>query len=416
MSQPADLRIHIRLHSQYRALDLSGGLPNHIIFGFCRRWKEDLDPRTIILDTSGSILDVPYAIANGLLEIEGAAETQDAVRAFSAEPGPRRYFAIPPVKRVKCRGNRNEDFEVFSYEVEVGNEMAGLLKLGTKYDIRIADKGLGIRWWRYLDAGEVLPEIGIPATGETEATKLICMNKPWGHAMFTVVESVQFPPKLDVRLRLRSRPEPSESGKDDISQGRAYILEASITNTSPSRALCIQSRGHQRFLNPWGLIQPISDIAHWPRLLSTAEIPRFSLKISSINGETTTVVYRHKPPICAGLLAGGRNIDRRPIRSQFTTLFPGEPVVMEVDLGAFMHQLVDNLGWKDGMYKTEIDDSQGSWWCWGSVDEVFRDAELGQKEKIPQDLYDLQRVPVRFTSEDEVVVEIVDGQVVGEVE
>ena len=64
------LRIHTQIQSRYRVLDASGQLPFSIVFGHCRRSRLDTDPRTLLLETAGSVLDVPYALAQGLLTIK----------------------------------------------------------------------------------------------------------------------------------------------------------------------------------------------------------------------------------------------------------------------------------------------------------------------------------------------------------
>ena len=59
--------LHTQIHSRYQVFDASGRLPFSIVFGLCRRSPADTDSRPLLLETAGSVLDVPYALAHGLL-------------------------------------------------------------------------------------------------------------------------------------------------------------------------------------------------------------------------------------------------------------------------------------------------------------------------------------------------------------
>jgi hypothetical protein len=61
------LRIQTRLRSRYMVFDASGRLPFDIVFGLRRR--SDSDPCDISFQTTKSLLDVPYALANSLLSL-----------------------------------------------------------------------------------------------------------------------------------------------------------------------------------------------------------------------------------------------------------------------------------------------------------------------------------------------------------
>jgi hypothetical protein len=61
------LRIQTQLKSRYTVFDASGQLPFDIVFGLRR--KSESDPRDISFQTTHSFLDVPYALAKGLLRI-----------------------------------------------------------------------------------------------------------------------------------------------------------------------------------------------------------------------------------------------------------------------------------------------------------------------------------------------------------
>jgi hypothetical protein len=61
------LRIQTQFKSRYPVFDASGKLPFDLVFGLRR--KTDSDPRDIYFQTTHSFLDVPYALAKGLLRI-----------------------------------------------------------------------------------------------------------------------------------------------------------------------------------------------------------------------------------------------------------------------------------------------------------------------------------------------------------
>lgn len=63
------LRVHVTLHSQYQVFDASGGLPFSFVFGLCQHSSADSDPMPLTLNTRNSVFDVPWALANGLLEL-----------------------------------------------------------------------------------------------------------------------------------------------------------------------------------------------------------------------------------------------------------------------------------------------------------------------------------------------------------
>lgn len=61
------LRVMTRLQSRFNVFDASGRLPFDIVFGLRRR--SDSDPRDVCFRTTNSFLDVPYALANGILSL-----------------------------------------------------------------------------------------------------------------------------------------------------------------------------------------------------------------------------------------------------------------------------------------------------------------------------------------------------------
>ena len=64
-----ELHIHTQTHSRYQVFDASGQLPFNIVFGLCRRSPGDTDLRPLLIEIAGSVLDVPFALAHGLLTL-----------------------------------------------------------------------------------------------------------------------------------------------------------------------------------------------------------------------------------------------------------------------------------------------------------------------------------------------------------
>jgi hypothetical protein len=80
------LRIHTHVHSRYQVLDASGQLPFSVVCGLCRRSLADTNLRPLCLGIGGSVLDIPYALAHGLLALHqrDPEDTQQWVEVISA--------------------------------------------------------------------------------------------------------------------------------------------------------------------------------------------------------------------------------------------------------------------------------------------------------------------------------------------
>ena len=148
MAQIDQLKVHTKINSRYTIFDQSGSLPFSVVFGLCRRSSEDTNPRSSILDTSGSVFNVQYALANRLLQLfEGDGEELEIdLSSFNAEPGPHHYISLPPPNARP--GYWTTHCESFLYKIDVESDLARLLKPNTKYSIRLATKALAVQWWR----------------------------------------------------------------------------------------------------------------------------------------------------------------------------------------------------------------------------------------------------------------------------
>lgn len=414
------LKVYIKINSRYQIFDQSGNLPFSIVFGLCRHSPQDTNTRSLVLDTSASVFDVPYALANGLLKLfEGQEETEVDLSSFHAEAGPHQWIALPPP--VRRAVHWDQDFEIFLNEIDSRSDLARLLKPNTKYTIRFASTDLGVQWWSYSDSKEIPPGVTLSSESVSEAAKLVNSKESAGKAAFTTRDALPSPPDLDIHLKLRPQSPLPTTTDDDGSRESACTLEVSITNTNAENPVLIQSTGHQHFLVPWGPFQPVQTTDDRERLTSTRSASRSDLAkqnfiIRSKSDDTNTLVHRTTSPVCGGLM--NAKTDRRPTRSNFTALLPGKPLLQTFDLADL---LIANSKLPDGEYVIELE-PLGAWWCWGSMDKIFNDGgevekrmegEKG-KEKIPAEAYKGLRPPVRLRSENTVVVTIIDGRIVCE--
>ncbi|TIA39769.1 hypothetical protein D6C78_03054 [Aureobasidium pullulans] len=196
------LMIHTLIQSRYSIFDACGELPFSIIFGLCRNSTDDIDPRALVVDISGSALDVPYALANELLKSHGINTLRSDKQRLkdaniSTSPSRTRFITLPsPVGRTK---HYKECFTIFEYRIDADSELASLLQPGKEYSIKLASKDLGIKWWTYVDDPQAsLSEEQISQS--SEPAKLLNSKPSAGHATFTVVDSVPWPPEVSTRM------------------------------------------------------------------------------------------------------------------------------------------------------------------------------------------------------------------------
>ncbi|KAI0512895.1 hypothetical protein F5B22DRAFT_637486 [Xylaria bambusicola] len=418
-----DIRIQIVIHNRYLVFDASGELPFSIVYGLCRRSKDDLDARDIILHTAKSALDVPYAIANGLLTLHEKDDASGEMRsieldllderkgATDSEEGA--YLTLSsPMTRTK---HWKEDMTVYQYPIDSKSELGSLLKPGRAYTIRLASSDLGVKWWRYSDNRN--PTNKADLTQASETARLVRSKSSGGKASFKVVSSLTFPPAIEMHMRLcptdknaREEEGSSNSNSNSGDTSTTATLEVSVCNTHPSRPISVQTRGTQRFLMPWGPMQPESEdddsqvrIIDGATARITADIettvraPIASLQIVDI-GTDTVVRAARKPGPCRGLTIAGA--DPRPRLNTLLTLRPGETLIRRVDI----RNLVKGL--PDGAYRVEMR-PRGVWWCFGDKDEIADE----DREKVARGLYKTAIPPLVLRTEDVVSVKIRDGNI-----
>ncbi|KAL8754668.1 MAG: hypothetical protein Q9184_005036 [Pyrenodesmia sp. 2 TL-2023] len=387
-----ELRIHTQVHSRYQVFDASGQLPFSIVFGLCRRSPADTDPGPLLLEVAGSALDVPYALAHGLLTLH-EQDPKDAKQ--SIEVSVSRLNKIVTTKEAECLSlpspvNRTEHwrdaFTVYQCPIDVNGEMASILEPGKKYIVRLAGNDLGVKRWAYGDRKDLISDDGRPSH-DAGAVSLVNSKPTAGKATFKVLKNLPWPPRVETRMRLPASPPSSDSA----------LLEISVLNTD-SNSVTVQTRGHQCFLIPWGPFQPELDASDDRMRIIHAtphKPPTSSLQI--IDSATGEVVRRNEPRGICRLTDS--TADHRPMVEDLVTLRPGEPVVRKFDIGA----LVDGLG--DGQYKIQMRSKGCRWWH----------GEVGKQEcedgRVPVHLGRGTIPPLMLESQDEVELRIRDGKV-----
>jgi hypothetical protein len=424
------IRVQTQLKSRYPVFDASGHLPCDIVFGLRR--KSDSDPRDISFQKPHSILDVSYALAKGLLEIHelrrppppGAnrpeehvevdlSALRDAIDDDDGEPAATEFLTLPSrSNRTAKRGQLG--VTEYRYRIEAGSALAACLEVGRKYSIGIAERDLGVHSW--IDSSNHTPPSDT-ATATTTAqtspaestddnniteTCNLRSNSHGGFAVFTVVKNLTWPPTLETRMHLLFLPDPSNPNPERPSSDQA-TLQITVTNPHPTTTtISLQTRGHQRFLGPWGPFQPESDDGLYPGRRPTilASPPEATANFQITNLATGAVVRDYpKPGACAGARTGKRP-DLRPRVEDFVVLEPGVVHSREIGLGG----LVRGLG--DGRYVVRLK-PKGCWWCFGEVGVSDPDG------KVPRRVYGAKyQTPVVLRSDDEVEFVLRNGMIV----
>ncbi|KAL8668889.1 MAG: hypothetical protein Q9168_006498 [Polycauliona sp. 1 TL-2023] len=394
----AELRVHTQIHSRYQVFDAAGGLPFGIVFSLCRRSPADTDPRPLLLNIAGSVLDVPYALAHGLLTInrlEDNAKDDEhptnldlsrLTKTLATEP---RYLSLPsPVNRVE---HWRDSFTVYRCPIGVDGELASILEPGRKYRIKLASSDLGIRRWAYSDQQQLASDDETPNHG-VEAVILVSSKPSAGNATFTVVKSLPWPPRIETTMRLCKSA--SNHDLDTTETESNTALEVSVTNTGPD-SVTVQTRGHQRFLVPWGPFQPEPD-ANDDRVRILDSQPHIS-DLQVIDAASEGVIRKkEKDGVCS---LKGSQTDRRPKVEHVVVLKPRVPLVKRFDVKDILNGLAD------GQYKIRLQPRGCRWWH----------GEIGEEEcedgRIPEKSGDVTIPPLMLESRDTVELRVKDQQV-----
>ncbi|KAL8888774.1 MAG: hypothetical protein Q9215_003837 [Flavoplaca cf. flavocitrina] len=336
------LRIHTQLNSRYQVFDASGELPFSVVFGLCRRSPADTDPRPVLLDIAGSVLDVPYALAHGLLTIheydsknakQSIGVDLTCLKEIIAVEG--KYLSLPsPINRTKLW---RDAFTIYCSPIDVNSTLTSFLKEGKRYRIKMTGTDLGIRRWAYSSRQE-LADYNHPPTYNSKSVRIVNSKPSAGNATFTVVKSLPWPPRVETTISLcKSSPSLNPTTIDaDLDPRRDTALEISVTNTGPA-SVTVQTRGKQRFLVPWGPFQPESDADDSCVRIISSKSGTASLQV--INCVTGDVVRGNDNRGKCSLTDS--HIDSRPKLENSVVLRPGDPLVRRFDIRALLDGLTD---------------------------------------------------------------------------
>ncbi|KAI0182667.1 hypothetical protein EV127DRAFT_487870 [Xylaria flabelliformis] len=395
------LRIHTAINSRYGVFDASGQLPFSIVFGLCRRSPADTDPRSIILQTKHSALDVSYAIAHGLLtlyrqyegnEPDREVDLLDQLKSFDGDSENEAYLTLhSPINRTE---HWRDAFTIYQYRIDPKSGLASMLESGKKYTIKLTSEDLGVKWWSYSDAAQSLNNTK-STTQTSETGKLINSKPSAGKASFLVTSALLYPPETQMNMKL-VRDDENISSID----GGAVVLEITMTNTG-SQLINVQTRGRQRFLVPWGPFQPEEETEDTrPRIIdSISPKPNSNLRI--IDAATGDAIREPKKPGPCGGVYDPKTADLRPKLESLVTLVPSQSFVRRVDIG----KLLDGL--PDGKY-CALMEPRGVWWCFGSRDEISDEGN----DRIAKRLYQTMVPPLVLETDDVVELQIVNGRLV----
>lgn len=396
-----ELRIHTHIHSRYQVFDASGQLPFSIVFGLCRRSPTDTDPRPLLVETAGSVLDVPYALAHGLLTLH-EQDSEDAKKLVEVdikklnkvEAKEGGFISLPsPVDR---KEHWRDAFTVHQYHFDINGELAYILEPGKKYIVKLASEDLGVGRSAYSDRNHFIGKEGQCDDG-SRPVKLVNSKPTAGNATFAVAKSLSWPPRVETRMRLCAGSTSPGSPPVKANPSDEMALEVSIVNTD-SDPVTVQTRGHQRFLKAWGPFQPEPD-ADDDRVriidASPHKSPTSSLQV--IHDGTDQVVRGNEKRGTGPLTDSGT--DQRPKLEDLVTMKPGESIDRRIDIGALLN------GLEDGQYRIRIQPRGCRWWH----------GELGRSEaedgKIPAHLFEDMMPPLMLESQDEVELRIRGGKV-----
>lgn len=282
----------------------------------------------------------------------------------------------------------------YRYRINPESPLASLFKPGKKYSIALANRDLGNHRWAGSDHVPLSSTLISAAERSIESCNIVS-NSHSGFAVFSVVESLTWPPEVETRLRLLGAQKNKTSSSDDL--GRT-LLRVTVTNIGPD-VISMQTRGQQRFPSPWGPFQPESDdglnAGRRPCILDSSSTTG---NLQVIDVTTGTVVRDPAKPGVCGLTSG--RPDLRPIVDQLIVLRPGVAVSREIQLDRWV------CGLDNGTYLIRLI-PKGCWWHFGDVKcDSDHDGKISKRYVIAK------QTPVVLESVDKVEFELIGGRIV----
>ncbi|KAL8865228.1 MAG: hypothetical protein Q9174_007001 [Haloplaca sp. 1 TL-2023] len=396
------MKISVFIQKRYQVFDSSGRLPFSIVFGLCRRSSTDTDPRPLVLETAGSVFDVPYALAHGLLTLH--IETPESANRWTkvntsglviGETRTTDYITLPsPVDRSKLW---RDALTAYLCPLDFADGLAAVLEVGTIYRINLASEDLGVKRWVYGEEHHV-KDSAEASSHEQSGTTLIKSNKAGGNATFKVVQDLPWPPIMKIGLRTYvSSPTPDDNPGSPTANGR-QLMEVSIVNQG-FEPITVQISGQQGFLLPWGPLQPEEDIdTKRTRIIDPAlqGPPIASLRV--IDTVTRQLVRGdEKIPFSCTLTKPGAVF--RPKVEDLITLRPGEPHLKQFDIETVMKGLAD------GQYRIRLQPRGCSWWA-AKIETL-----IGEDGRMSKQFCGRLKPPLMIESQDELEVRLENGRI-----
>jgi hypothetical protein len=389
--------IHAQISREHLVFDKSGRLPFSIIFGLFRHSKEDVDPRQLAIDVRRSMLDVPYALSAGLLTLWNDTDNVPVnLEPFNdgqefGDDAPIQLILPSPVGR---SATPRRPFTIYHYLVRPESDLGSLLQPGKRYSMRIASHDLSIRRCTWMDSNDPGDGSQNPSVAAQQMPQLIA-RKRYGRALFTVVDSLPWPP----HVQLTMKPVSNEADKD----GNASHIELTFTNTG-DHPISIQHKGRQVFLQRWGVLGP-EDATHEGALVrAISPNEKGILSNLAVTDLTSGDIVRAaaKPASC---ILYASNADHRPMLESMVTLQPGRPLVRRVDVASKL------AGLPDGRYSISLH-ARDTWWFQGTVEDAVDEGD----KRVARRLYCSKVPPVRLQCEQAIEVQLRDGGMLPEIE
>jgi len=393
-----ELRIQVQINSRYKIFDTSGQIPFSVAFGLIRRSQTDENPHPIRVETTGSILDVQYALGHGLLKLqeqdaEGSAKWKEVnitplkdIAKKDSEP----LYLPSPVHRADRAGWRDH-VTVYQCHIDPDGRLASMLARGKRYRIKLSNDEDDNKRWAHDEQKNSFSHDGTPDQS-SEPVKVLLTKRSAGNASFTVVKKDPIHlPKLDIKMKIC---ESVDDGEDSFS--RLEVVTATLASTA-SGPITIQTRGHQSFLMPWG---PYGPEPGWDdsqaRIIDPAPPHAPIGGIQVVDPRTREIVWKRE---MTGYVLTQSNLDRRPKFGDVLVIHPGVPIVRKISIAKIVTEL------KDGHFKIRIRPRGCRWWD--------RDITKGHDadERIPLELGGRNMPPVVLESEDEVEIHLSEGKI-----
>ncbi|CEJ88857.1 hypothetical protein VHEMI04883 [[Torrubiella] hemipterigena] len=237
----------------------------------------------------------------------------------------------------------------YLYDIDPASELGSLLEPGKKYIIRNqAGKDLGFTDYGYSEQDKSANRQWLAFTPSSEKRKLVS-GRVNGHASFTVVPALPWPPKLETHMR-RCETNDNDNGKE-----QSPLLEVTVLNPA-NEDVTVQTRDRQRFLTANGPMDTADAEEHCvaldprPRIIDTeTPAPKSTIQIIDIKARAV-VRPAHRP---TGFFQY-KLTDLRPSLQHLVTLRPGEPLIRRIDISQVI------IGVPDGLYGLRME-PRGMW-------------------------------------------------------